>query len=89
MIVLGFNLQQFSERCTPSLPPMWSAPFEGVAPNSYTPLPSVVLPFQRHTQEFSSLIPQPEPPLEAMDPYGVTGTWRRVSSSSVSNPSLR
>lgn len=88
MVVLGYNLQMFGERCpipaSKSLM-VWHAPFEGVTPNSYKPMPRFAdisdrdlkaeLTFLHET----SIIQEPEPPLEAMDPYGVTGTWRRVS----------
>jgi hypothetical protein len=80
MIVLGFNLQLFSERCSSRLPLVWDRPFEGIAPNSYVPM-------GKHgglgdidmdgVEEM--LVNQPEPPLDALDPFGVSGIWRRVS----------
>jgi hypothetical protein len=80
MIVLGFNLQLFSERCSSSLPLVWDRPFEGIPPNSYVPVGKdggwgV---FEMNGLE-DMLVNQPEPPLDALDPYGVSGIWRRVS----------
>jgi hypothetical protein len=64
---------------------VWHQPFEGVTPNSYTPIPSLMdlldknLKAELQFLHGSSMIQEPDPPLEAMDPYGVSGTWRRVS----------
>jgi hypothetical protein len=88
MIVLGYNLQIFGERCpSPAIRSLmvWHQAFEGVTPSSYTPMPrsiNIVDRTLRAELEFlhgSSMIVEPEPPLEAMDPYGISGTWRRVS----------
>lgn len=88
MIVLGYNLQMFGERCpipaSKSLM-VWHSPFEGVTPNSYTPMPRFADTMDKNLKaeltflHGTSIIQEPEPPLDAMDPYGVTGTWRRVS----------
>ncbi|KAE9984218.1 hypothetical protein BLS_002812 [Venturia inaequalis] len=87
MIVLGYNLQMFGERCpipaSKSLM-IWHSPFEGVTPNSYTPMPRFMDTMDKNLKaelnflHGTSIIQEPEPPLEALDPYGVTGTWRRV-----------
>ena len=82
MIVLGYNMQQFSIRSNGDFPMVWNKPFEGVYPNTYAPQ-ETLNPFDEcfATQPLSRL-PRPDagpdPPLDAMDPYGVTGTWRRV-----------
>jgi hypothetical protein len=82
MIVLGFNLQLFSERCSSSLPLVWDQPFEGIAPNSYVPVNMDggwgEMELDDGVEEM--LVNQPEPPLDALDPYGVSGIWRRVSA---------
>jgi hypothetical protein len=83
LIVLGHNLQLFAQRCSHAFPKTWNAPFGGAVPNSYRPLPRCCDIGKTATQAAGSLVAQPEPPLEAMDPYGVTGTWRRVSICSV------
>jgi hypothetical protein len=90
MIVLGYNLQLFGERCrSPAIKSLmvWHQAFEGVTPGSYTPMSSIMdmvdksLRMELEFLQGCCMIVEPEPPLEAMDPYGVSGTWRRVSSS--------
>lgn len=68
MIVLTCNLRLFSERTNGLFRPMWTEPFAGVAPNSFTSPPSPLPP----------LVKEPAAPLDAQDPYGITGTWMRV-----------
>ena len=45
----------------------WENLFEGIAPNSYV-----------STHLTGKLKPSPHPDLDALDPYGVTGTWMRI-----------
>jgi len=87
MVDLGHNLRQFSERTKGLFQPPWDRPFTGVTPNSYTPSePMIRCP---HFEPQPSFVPlssskpklskQIDPALVAQDPYGITGTWRRVS----------
>jgi hypothetical protein len=86
MIVLGFNLQLFSERCSSSLPLVWDRPFEGISPNSYVPVTRNGCWGGAEMDGVEEmLVNQPEPPLDALDPYGVTGIWRRASCSGFTN----
>jgi hypothetical protein len=66
MVVLGHNLQMFSDRTNGIFEPIWTDPFLGATPNSYLA---------------PSLPPSEGPPdsLDLEDPYNVTGTWMRVS----------
>jgi hypothetical protein len=71
MLVLGHNLQIFSERTNGILEPIWTKPFSGATPDSYVspPLPALEgLPV----------------PLDLKEPYNITGTWMRVSRSDFS-----
>lgn len=85
MIILAYNIRAFEERCPTHLMD-WHQPFNGVTPNSYTPLPRCMDGVDKspkadfHSLHGASKIREPEPPLDAMDPYGISGTWRRVSS---------
>jgi hypothetical protein len=82
MVVVGFNLQLFSERCGSSQPLVWDRPFEGVTPGSYVPVArhgDWGEDDERMEEVEEALVNQPDPPLDAMDPYGVSGIWRRVS----------
>ena len=72
MIVLGFNLRAFSERAHGQFEPFKDRPFAGTAPNSFTPLPSNI----SHIHNMGK--PEAPLPIAAEDPYGVTGTWRRI-----------
>lgn len=81
MVVLGFNLAKFTERSNGRFPLMWDKPFEGATPQSY-----VSSAFSKDhdagsneegEEEISSLR-ELSPSLDALDPYGVTGTWMRV-----------
>ena len=93
MVVLGFNMELYSQRCSGALDAAWSSqPFAGATPNSYQTL----LRPRKTADDFVDymignnnlwsvevaatklLVQQPSPPLEGLDPYGVTGAWRRV-----------
>ena len=82
MIVLAYNIQLFSERVNGKFPMVWNKAFEGATPNSYIPMrrhADFEVPFSSAERFPPSRIDvQPAPPLETMDPYGVTGMWRRV-----------
>ncbi|KIW88194.1 uncharacterized protein Z519_11305 [Cladophialophora bantiana CBS 173.52] len=45
----------------------WETPFSGIAPDSYVSSPLT-----------GKIKPAPNPSLDALDPYGVTGTWMRI-----------
>ena len=78
MVVLAYNMKIFSERANGKFPMVWNRAFEGTTPNSYTSMENEV-PFSRAESIAASGIDfQLDPPLEALDPYGVTGMWRRV-----------
>jgi hypothetical protein len=68
MLVLGHNLQIFSEQTNGIFEPIWTKPFSGATPDSYVSPPSPAL----------EGLPVP---LEFKDPYNVTGTWMRVGRS--------
>jgi hypothetical protein len=92
MIVLAYNMQLFSERANAFFPMVWNRAFEGATPNSYTPIEKHV-DFEAFYSRIEN-IPAPkinvqlDPSLESMDPYGVTGMWRRVSCNADSKISL-
>ena len=83
MIVLAYNMQLFSERANCWFPMVWNTAFEGATPYSYMPIEKHV-DFEAFYSRIEN-IPAPkinvqlDSPLESMDPYGVTGMWRRVS----------
>ncbi|KAK6523071.1 hypothetical protein TWF281_002494 [Arthrobotrys megalospora] len=65
MIVLGFNMKVLVEEADVPFGTIWAVKFRGAVPHSG--------PHEKYT-----LVDEIEPPLEARDPYGVTGTWLRV-----------
>jgi hypothetical protein len=67
MVVLGRNLKRFDEGTYGRFKHPWKKAFIQAVPNSYV---STSKP-----QEGLAL------PLDSLDPYGVTGTWERVSSA--------
>ncbi|KAL9111125.1 MAG: hypothetical protein Q9227_004388 [Pyrenula ochraceoflavens] len=70
MVILGHNIQNFSNRAKGGVKPIWSNPFQGAYPKSFkNPL--------RKTDE-TSHVKEVSSSLEAQDPFGVTGTWFRV-----------
>lgn len=82
MVVLGYNLHLFAQR-TDIFGPIWRTPWEGASPHSYTAPPKPVKDESADLTRIDS--PQDDQPgpsreelLAAQDPYGVTGTWRRV-----------
>lgn len=92
MIDLGFNMQRFingSEDVDDGGVDMYDKPFEGITPYSYTPIKEFVCPGVAAMVANGTLKPkrkdtmcpvrQPDIPLDARDPYGISGTWRRVS----------
>ena len=93
MIDLGYNMQRFVdglEHGGDGDVDMYDKPFEGVTPDSYTPIKEFVCPgvaamiacgqYQPKHRQASCphLMGQPDIPLDARDPYGISGTWRRV-----------
>lgn len=69
MVVLGHNLRMFTENTHGIFKPLWSVPWHGSSPDSFSPL------------TLGKLREQPAPPMDAMDPYNISGTWMRVSTS--------
>ncbi|KAF3923804.1 hypothetical protein ABW21_db0200211 [Orbilia brochopaga] len=65
MIVLAYNMNLTVEETDPSFGTVWKVKFRGAIPYSG---PSAE----------PSLLNEIDSPLEARDPYGVTGTWLRV-----------
>ncbi|KAK3072109.1 hypothetical protein LTR53_007417 [Teratosphaeriaceae sp. CCFEE 6253] len=80
MIVLGFNLNKFTERSDGRWPKVWNKPFMGASPNSYLSHPPLAAPSKEEDEEPDSMhkIRELALALDAQDPYGVTGTWMRV-----------
>lgn len=78
MLVLGFNLADFTERSDGRFPLLWDRPFDGVTPQSYVS-PQISASDDSEMEESHSSIPKElTPSLDDLDPYGVTGTWMRV-----------
>lgn len=65
LIDLNYNLQVLSDRTDGQFSLLWDKPFEGLTQDSFSsrPLPC---------------LKQAPTPLDAEDPYGVTGTWMRI-----------
>ncbi|RMY57023.1 hypothetical protein D0865_03337 [Hortaea werneckii] len=83
MIVLGFNLNKFSDRSDGRWPKVWDRPFIGATPHSYRCVepPKPAIPKEDSAEpenEEISKIRELALSLSAQDPYGVTGTWMRV-----------
>ena len=77
MIVLGFNLRKFTERSDGRFPMIWDEPFVGATPNSYIAPPAATGPTEKLDSDLIK-IRELALNLNALDPYGVTGTWMRV-----------
>ena len=77
MIVLGFNLRKFTERSDGRFPMIWDEPFVGATPNSYIAPPAATGPTEKLEPDLVR-IRELAVNLNALDPYGVTGTWMRV-----------
>jgi hypothetical protein len=67
MIVLAYNMRIFSERTGGRFKPVWEIPFDGVANNSLSATYPLALPEELDI------------PLQARDPFNISGTWMRVS----------
>lgn len=81
MIVLGYNLKIFSDRANGLFPMVWDQPFEGCVPNSYVSRDRTDIFeefFLKKLPEDRRMIEELDPTLDALDPFGVTGTYRRV-----------
>lgn len=68
MVVLGHNLRMFTENTHGIFKPLWSVPWHGASPDSYSPM------------MLGRLREQPAPPVDALDPFNISGTWMRVKS---------
>ena len=71
IVLLGHNLRTFAERTHGHFGTHREKAFLGTAPNSFTSTPSC-------PSHAAMMVKEPTPPLAALDPYGVTGTWRRI-----------
>ncbi|TKA65617.1 hypothetical protein B0A55_07288 [Friedmanniomyces simplex] len=79
MVVLGFNLNKFTERSDGRWPCIWDKPFIGASPNSYSSQAAIAAPSRDIEDDDNMLkIRELALALDAQDPYGVTGTWMRV-----------
>ncbi|PPJ56550.1 hypothetical protein CBER1_03947 [Cercospora berteroae] len=78
MIVLGFNLRRFTDRSDGRFPLIWKHPFVGATPGSYKSPPRIAPPEKKDFDEDAGVIRDLALSLDAMDPYGVTGSWMRV-----------
>jgi hypothetical protein len=68
MVVLGHNIQVFSDKTNGAFDPIWIEAFSGATADSFSLPPFPV-------------IERPLSSLDLKDPYNVTGTWMRVCSS--------
>lgn len=81
MIVLGYNLKEFTKRSDGRFPMIWDEPFVGATPKSFIspPIPSSATAEQVEEIDSDLLkIRELALDLNAQDPYGVSGTWMRV-----------
>jgi hypothetical protein len=69
MIVLGYNSSSFCQRSLTRFSPPWIQPLEGVVPERGRMIPDYP----------STLLQEPDIPLDMKDPYRVEGIWARVS----------
>ncbi|PSS21933.1 hypothetical protein M430DRAFT_136661 [Amorphotheca resinae ATCC 22711] len=65
MMILAHSLRLFTDRTKGRFKPVWNVPFKGVSPDSFVPIS-----LKRYQQ--------PAPPVDARDPYNISGTWFRV-----------
>ena len=77
MLVLGFNLNKFSDRSGGRFPKLWDTPFEGATPKSWVSPPPIAGPTKEVDEEIS-IVRELQPSIDSLDPYSVTGTWMRV-----------
>lgn len=78
MIVLGFNLRRFTDRSDGRFPLVWKHPFVGATPGSYKTPPRIAPSEKKEFDEDAGVIRELALNLDALDPYGVTGSWMRV-----------
>lgn len=89
MIVLAHNLRTYTARTCRHFDFIWTDHFQGCSPNSFVSRPVKVEPINPVSNIMQLLMPpipnniaplynQPPLPPESKDPYGVTGTWRRI-----------
>lgn len=82
MIVLGFNLNKFTERSDGRFANVWNTPFVGATPNSYITLPPAERPETAYPsedeEEETIKLRAMQLALDDRDPYGVSGSWMRV-----------
>lgn len=68
MVVLGYNMRHFSEHHGVDI--VWDTPFAGTTGNRMAAA--------NWAGQGMKLLKQPDVDLKELDPYGITGTWRRV-----------
>ncbi|KAF2671617.1 hypothetical protein BT63DRAFT_422158 [Microthyrium microscopicum] len=84
MIDLAFNFQYITDRTHALMDVPWRVPFKGAQAGSYVDTLREEAPqLQSSSQDsqndgLSVLLGQPDPSLDALDPYGVTGNWQRI-----------
>jgi hypothetical protein len=83
MIVLGYNLKEFTKRSDGRFPQIWDEPFVGATPQSFVS-PNPLSLYPKKASHCGGMEPELQHlrevahDLNALDPYGVTGTWMRV-----------
>jgi hypothetical protein len=88
MIALGHNIRRYQGREDSPVHGLWTEPFRGASPGSFhdptPPATSPSAPTPHHEEALDAedaevfKIRELALKLDAMDPYGVTGTWMRV-----------
>ena len=76
MLVLGFNLDKFTDRSGGRFEKVWDAAWAGATAGSYISPPPISS--LRREEEQDEELRERETDLDTLDPYGVTGTWMRV-----------
>lgn len=82
MLVIAHGINIISNQPDSKISSIWDIPFDGVTRESYVSqecfLSESDLDIPDEEDNALELVAQPNLPLDAMDPYGITGTWRRV-----------
>lgn len=78
MLVLGFNLNKFTDRSSGRFERVWKTPFLGATPGSYISPPPTKSPRKEDWDEEMTILKELAPSIDSLDPYGVSGTWMRV-----------
>ena len=83
MVDLWFNTKMFRDRTLGRAPLLWEKPFEGVTPGSFVSPQPLKPPTPGSSEEMAEPRELTEDQkaaaeLQVCDPYGVTGTWKRI-----------